>query len=366
MGSHAFFIIVQQLVAQLAEGNTVTSNLLPVGYDEFLGDLKERIARAQNKAALAVNRELVLLYWSIGRAILEAQNAHGWGTKVIDRLSADLKRAFPDMSGFSPRNLKYMRRFAEQWDDESIVQAPLAQITWYHNIALLEKLDSSESRLWYAEQTIENGWSRNVLVLQIESGLHRRLGQAPNNFERTLPAPQSDLARQLLKDPYNFDFLTLSGPAHERELERGLVEHLRDFLLELGQGFAFLGSQYHLQIGTGTAEEADFYLDLLFYHVKLHCYVVIDLKTEEFKPEHAGKMNFYLAVVDDLLKSPADAPSIGLILCKTKSNLQVEYALRGMSAPLGISEFEVLDALPSALENSLPTVEQLESELGEL
>ncbi len=342
------------------------SNLMPAGYDQFLSDLKERVARAQVKAALAVNRELVLLYWSIGRAILDEQSAHNWGAKVIDRLSADLKKEFPDMSGFSPRNLKYMRRFAEQWPDEAIVQAPLAQITWYHNIALLEKLESSELRLWYAKQTIENGWSRNVLVLQIESGLHRRLGQAPNNFERTLPAPQSDLARQLLKDPYNFDFLTLSSQAHERELESGLLEHLRDFLLELGQGFAFLGSQYHLQIGTGTSDEDDFYLDLLFYHIKLHCYVVIDLKMEEFKPEHAGKMNFYLAVVDDLLKGPQDAPSIGLVLCKTKNNLQVEYALRGMNAPLGVSEFEILESLPAALENKLPTVEQLEAELGEL
>ncbi len=342
------------------------SAIVPVGYDLFFADLKDRIARAQVKAALAVNRELVLLYWSIGRAILSEQQTHGWGAKVIDQLSADLKREFPDSKGYSPRNLKYMRRFAEQWPDEEFVQAPLAQLTWYHNIALLEKLNSPELRLWYAEQTIENGWSRNVLVLQIESALHKRLGQAPNNFERALPAPQSDLARQLLKDPYNFDFLTIAPQAQERELERGLLEHLRDFLLELGQGFAFLGSQYHLRIGAGTPDEDDYYLDLLFYHVKLHCYVVIDLKTEEFKPEHAGKMNFYLAVVDDLLKSPDDAPSIGLVLCKTKNNLQVEYALRGMSAPLGVSEFQILERLPTELESSLPSVEQLESELSDL
>ena len=340
------------------------SHLVPAGYDQFFTDLKERITRAQIKAALAVNAELVRLYWSIGRAILSEQQTHGWGAKVIDQLSVDLKREFPEMSGFSPRNLKYMRRFAEQWPDEQFVQAPLAQITWYHNIALLEKLDASELRLWYAEQTIENGWSRNVLVLQIESGLHKQLGKAPNNFARTLPDPQSDLAQQLIKDPYNFDFLTLAPKAHERELERGLLKNLRDFLLELGQGFAFLGSQYHLQIGTGTPDEEDYYLDLLFYHVKLRCYVIIELKAEKFKPEFAGKMNFYLAVADDLLKTPDDAPTIGLILCKTKNDIQVEYALRGMSAPLGISEFQILEALPAELESSLPTVEQLETELG--
>ena len=339
--------------------------ILPAGYDQFLHGLKTRIREAQIKASLAVNRELVLLYWNLGRAILHEQEQHGWGAKVIDRLATDLRREFPEMSGFSPRNLKYMRRFAEQWPDDSIVQVALAQIPWYHNIALLEKLDSSELRLWYADKTVENGWSRNVLVLQIESGLHKRLGQAPSNFTHTLPAPQSDLAQQLLKDPYNFDFLTLAQDARERELERGLLEHLRDFLLELGQGFAFLGSQYHLQIGANTPQEDDYYLDLLFYHVKLHCYVVVDLKMEEFKPEHAGKMNFYLSVVDDLLKAEADAPSIGLILCKTKNNLQVEYALRGLKAPLGVSEFHILEALPTELESSLPTIEQLEAELGQ-
>lgn len=341
------------------------SEIISPGYLQLFDELMTRIRAAQVKAALSVNRELVLLYWSIGRSILQQQEQHGWGARVIDRLAADLRREFPAMSGFSPRNLKYMRRFAQAWPDESIVQATLAQITWYHNIALLEKLDSQDLRLWYAQKTGENGWSRNVLVLQIESGLHRRLGAAPTNFARTLPAPQSDLAQQLIKDPFNFDFLTLAQDAHERELERGLLEHLRDFLLELGQGFAFLGAQYHLQIGAGTPEEDDFYLDLLFYHVRLHCYVVIDLKMEEFKPEHAGKMNFYLAVVDDLLKAPEDAPSIGLILCKTKNNLQVEYALRGLNAPLGVSEFRVLDALPPELESSLPTIEQLEAELGE-
>lgn len=335
------------------------------GYGALLDSLKTRVRQAQTRAALAVNSELVRLYWSIGRSILEEQEARGWGAKVIDRLSADLKREFPSMSGFSPRNLKYMRRFAELWPGDPFVQAPLAQITWYHHIALLEKLDSPELRLWYAEKTVENGWSRNVLVVQIETRLHERLGAAPNNFARALPPLQSDLAAQLLKDPYVFDFLTLSQDASERELELGLVAHIQHFLLELGQGWAFVGRQYHLQIGSGTGEEADFYLDLLFYHLKLRCYVVIDLKAEAFKPEFAGKMNFYLAVVDDLLKTDADAPTIGLLLCKTKSHLQVEYALRGQSAPLSVSSFEILNSLPPALQNALPTVEQLENELRE-
>ena len=268
------------------------SDLSPIGYDHLLNDLKTRIRQAQVKAALSVNRELVLLYWQIGRTILQQQEANGWGAKVIERLAADLRREFPDMGGFSPRNLKYMRRFAEQWLDEQFVQQLAAQIPWFHNCVILDKVADAPTREFYIRQTIENGWSRSVLTMQIESGLHQRLGTAPSNFERTLPTPQSDLAQQLLKDPYNFDFLTLAHDARERDLERGL--------LELGQGFAFLGSQYHLQIGKGTPDEDDFYLDLLFYHVKLHCYVVIDLKTEEFKPEHAGKMNFYLSVVDDL------------------------------------------------------------------
>lgn len=339
------------------------SDLLPTNYAQLLSDLKAQVLAAQGQAALSVNRELVLLYWQIGRSILQQQQNYGWGSKVIDRLSADLKREFPQMGGFSPRNLKYMRKFAEQWSDEAIVQEALAQITWFHNIALLEKLDSAELRLWYARQTVQNGWSRAVLVIQIESGLHLRLGNAAHNFNRTLPEPNSDLAASLLKDPYNFDFLTLTSTARERELERGLLEHIRQFLLELGQGFAYLGSQYHLQIGTGTQEEEDYYLDLLFYHVKLHCYVVVDLKMETFTPEHAGKMSFYLSVVDDLLKSPMDSPSIGLILCKTHNRLRAEYALRDLNKPIGISAFQITQALPENLRPSLPTIEELEIEL---
>lgn len=239
------------------------------GYDEFLRDLKERIRNAQVRAGLAVNRELVLLYWQTGRDILVRQQEQGWGAKVVKRLAADLRRAFPDMKGFSPRNLKYMRALAEAWPDKTFVQEVLAQITWYHNITILDKVASPAEREWYVRQTIQHGWSRNVLVHQIESRLYRRQGKALTNFDRTLPAPQSELAQQILKDPYSFDFLTLGSDAQERDLERGLLSHIRDFLLELGVGFAFVGSQYHLEVGG-----QDYYLDLLFYHLRLRCYKV--------------------------------------------------------------------------------------------
>lgn len=332
---------------------------LPAGYGELLADLKERIGTAQVRAAVAVNRELVGLYWRIGRAILDRQQAAGWGAKVIDRLGRDLQAAFPGVTGFSGRNLKYMRAFAEAWPDEAIVQGPLAQITWYHNLALLEKLQSAGVRLWYARAAAEQGWSRNVLVHQIDTDLYARQGKALTNFDRTLPAPQSDLARQLLKDPYSFDFLTLAADAQERDLERALLGRLRDFLVELGVGFAFVGSQYHLAVGG-----QDFYLDLLFYHLKLRCFVVIDLKVEEFKPEFAGKMNFYLSAADDLLRHPADQPSIGLILCREKNGVVVEYSLRDTSKPMGVAAYELRrDALPAGLRDSLPSVAQIEAEL---
>src|SRR5271157_3591483 len=334
--------------------------LLPHGYDAFLKDLKERIRSAQTRAALAVNRELVLLYWGIGTDILNRQTQHGWGAKVIDRLAGDMRRAFPEMSGFSPRNLKYMRAFAEAWPDEQIVQAPLAQITWYHNIALVEKLNAPAERLWYARQTIQNGWSRNVLVHQIESGLYRRQGKALTNFSRTLPVPQSELAQQLVKDPYNFEFLTLTEQARERELERALIDHLRDFLLELGVGFSFVGSQYPLEVGG-----QEFRLDLLFYHLRLRAFVVIEVKVTDFQPEFSGKMNFYLSAVDDLLRHPDDQPSIGMILCKSKNKVVAEYALRDIRKPVGIAEYRLTEALPKRLRGSLPTIEALEAELKE-
>jgi len=332
---------------------------IPENYDDFLRDLKERIRSAQVRAALSVNRELVLLYWQLGRDILTRQRQQGWGAKVITKLSKDLRQAFPEMKGFSRTNLLYMRAFAEAYPDEQIVQAVLGQITWYHNIALLDKLKSLEERLWYAQKTVEHAWSRNVLVHQIETGLHRRLGAALTNFDRTLPKPQSDLAQQLLKDPYNFDFLSIGEEAQERDLERALVNHIRDFLLELGVGFAFVGSQYHLEV-----EGDDYYIDLLFYHLRLRCYVVIDLKMKEFQPEYSGKMNFYISAVDDLLRHPDDQPTIGIILCRGKKKTIAEYALRDLNKPIGISTYKLKDSLPQTLQGNLPTLEQLEIELN--
>ncbi|MFA4906741.1 MAG: PDDEXK nuclease domain-containing protein [archaeon] len=327
-------------------------------YPHLLNELKERIHQAQLRASMSVNSELVRLYWNIGKQILDAQNKEGWGSKVIDRLSDDLQHEFPEMKGFSSRNLKYMRAFAEAWPIEAIVQEPLAQITWYHNITLIDKLKDREERLWYVQKTIENGWSRNVLVHQIESGLLDRQGKAITNFENTLPAPQSDLARQLLKDPYTFDFLTIDEKVKERELERGLITHLRDLLIELGKGFAFIGSQYHLEVS-----KRDYYLDLLFYHVQLHCYIVIDLKTGEFQPEYSGKMNFYLSAVDDLLAGGKDAASIGIILCKTRDKLTVEYALRDTSKPIGVAAYRLTKSLPDELKSALPSLAEIRGKL---
>ena len=262
------------------------------------------------------------------------------------------------MQGFSPRNLKYMRALAEAWPDEAIVQQAAAQLPWFHNCVLLDKVKGRAERLWYIGQAIQNGWSRNVLVMQIESGLFRRQGKAITNFQTTLPAPQSDLARQILKDPYNFDFLTLTEEAHERDLEQALLAHLRQFLVELGVGFAFVGNQFPLDVGG-----EDFKLDLLFYHLKLRCFVIIDLKTGPFKPEYAGKMNFYLSAVDDMLRHPDDKPSIGIILCKAKNKIVAEYALRGIGKPLGVSEFQLLEKLPDQFKGTLPTIEEIEAEL---
>jgi predicted nuclease of restriction endonuclease-like (RecB) superfamily len=336
------------------------TNLLPEGYEELLGQLKERIRSAQLRAALAVNRELVVLYWQIGRDILTRQEHEGWGTKVIDRLAGDLRRAYPDMTGLSPRNLKYMRAFAEAWPEEAIVQQLAAQIPWFHNCILLDKVKDREERTWYIGKTIENGWSRNVLVHWIESDLYERQGKAWTNFEKTLPPPQSDLARETLKDPYKFEFLSITGDAEERALQKGLLEHIQQFLIELGAGFAFVGQQYPLEVGG-----EDFFIDLLFYHLKLRCYVVIELKTTAFKPEYAGKMNFYLSAVDDLLRHPDDKPSIGIILCKAKNHVVAEYALRDLAKPVGVSSYitKLVEALPASLRGSLPSPKELEAEL---
>lgn len=331
---------------------------LPANYALLLDSLREHIRRAQIRAALSVNREMVLLYWQIGREILAQQAQHGWGAKVIDHLSQDLRQAFPEMKGFSARNLKYMRAFAAAWPEDVFVQQVAAQIPWFHNCVLLDKLSSPAEREWYARKTIENGWSRNILVHQIDSRLHLRLGEAQTNFAHTLPSPQSELAQQVLKDPYIFDFLNLGEAAYERDLEKALLEQLRSFLLELGLGFAFIGSQYHLEVGG-----QDFYLDLLFYHFRLRCFVAFELKIGEFLPEYAGKMNFYLSALDSTLRGEQDEPSIGVILCRAKNRVIVEYALRDLSKPIGVSAYQLTQALPESLKGSLPTIEELEAEL---
>jgi predicted nuclease of restriction endonuclease-like (RecB) superfamily len=331
----------------------------PTGYADWLQDLKARIHSAQQRAALAVNRELVLLYWQIGRDILARQAEQGWGAKVIERLAHDLRTAFPEMKGFSPRNLKYMRAFAEAWPEAEFVQAGLAQLPWYHQLALLDKLSDTDARRWYAAQAIEHNWSRNVLVMQIESRLQERSGTAVTNFETRLPKPQSDLARESLKDPYRFDFLGLTGEAQERDVEQSLVKHVTEFLLELGAGFAFVGRQVLLDV-----DGDEFFIDLLFYHLKLRCYVVIELKAGKFKPEHLGQLGFYLTAVDRQIKSEHDNPTIGLLLCKSKNKVVAEYALSDKTQPMGIAEYKLLESLPAELQTSLPSIEQIENELG--
>lgn len=332
----------------------------PDGYTDWLTDLKGRIHGAQQRAALAVNRELVLLYWEIGRDILARQAEQGWGAKVIERLAHDLRTAFPDMKGFSPRNLKYMRAFAEAWPDAEFVQGVLAQLPWYHQLALLDKLPGPQTRKWYAAKAIEHNWSRNILVMQIESRLLERSGKAVTNFSDQLPKPQSDLARESLKDPYRFDFLGLTDEAQEREIENALVKHVTDFLLELGAGFAFVGRQVLLDVGGD-----EFFIDLLFYHLKLRCYVVIELKGGKFKPEHLGQLGFYMTAVDAQVKHPDDAPTIGLLLCKTKNKVVAEYALRDKSQAIGVAEYQLVESLPPELQTSLPSIEQIERELDD-
>ena len=333
-------------------------DLIPDGYRDFLQQLKDDVRSAQLRAMLSVNRELVLLYWRIGKQILERQTQQGWGAKVIQRLSSDLRREFPEMKGFSRTNLLYMRAFAEAWHEDAIVQQAAGLIPWFHNCTILDKVEDRTERLWYIHQTIAHGWSRNVLVHQIESGLYHRQGKALTNFAQTLTASQSDLAQELLKDPYNFDFLTLDKEARERNLHQGLLEHVRQFLLELGEGFALVGSQYPLKVG-----ESEFYLDLLFYHLKLRCYVVIELKVVDFMPEFAGKMNFYLSAADDILRHELDGPSIGLILCKSRDRVVAEYALRDVGKPIGISLYHLTESMPEQFKDNLPSIEKLEAEL---
>jgi predicted nuclease of restriction endonuclease-like (RecB) superfamily len=366
-------------------------------YAGLLADIKARIQAAQTRALLAVNAELVRLYWEIGHLLNERQAAEGWGAAVIPRLAADIHNELPEVKGFSERNLKRMLAFFRAYPDadelvpqavapvpakltkkvpQPVAQTPatpsspqavakspgdslLWQVPWGHHALLLEKVKPLPARRWYIEQTLAQGWSRNTLMLMIDSAAHTRQGAGASNFTLRLPAPQSDRVQQALKDPYVFDFLTLEEPFHERELETGLVRHLEKFLLELGQGFAFMGRQHRI-----TVADQDFYLDLLFFHVRLRCYVVIELKRGEFKPEYAGKMNFYCNLVDDQLRHPDDAPTIGLILCQRNNDVLAEYALRGVDKPIGVSTFDLTRALPATLASVLPSIEAIEAELS--
>jgi predicted nuclease of restriction endonuclease-like (RecB) superfamily len=305
-----------------------------------------------------VNRELVTLYWQIGREILDRQQRQGWGPGVIDQLARDLKAAFPNMRGFSPRNLKYMRALAQAWADAEFVQQPAAQLPWFHLCTMLDKVKDPEQRDWYADKALEHGWSRQVLTMQIETAAHARAGSAVTNFRETLPPPQSDLARDALKDPYIFDFLGLTEDAQERDIEQALTRHITRFLLELGARFAFVGRQYRLDVGGD-----EFFIDLLFYHLKLRCYVVVELKTTPFRPEYAGQLNFYLSAIDAQVKAPDDQPTIGLLLCKEKNRLVAEYALRGVAKPMGVAEYQLLRQVPASLESKLPSIDQIEAEL---
>lgn len=321
-------------------------------YAQFLKDLKHKVKSAQLKAAVKVNAELVSLYWEIGRSIHDKQESLGWGSKTIDKLSRDLKVAFPSMKGFSPRNLKYMLKFAREYPSAEIVQQAAAQIPWFHNVVILERVKDKKAREWYVKKITEKGWSRSVLEIHIDNDTYGREGKGINNFESTLAPIDSDLAREMTKDPHNFEFLTLKENFDEKELEDGLFTHMQNFLLEMGDGLAFVGRQKRLSVGRD-----DFYIDMLFYHLKARCYVVVELKATALKPEYVGKLNFYLSVVDDLLRHPDDQPTIGLLICKDKNKVVAEYAVRNVKSPINISEFQ------ANIEKALPSIEDIEKEL---
>lgn len=352
-------------------------------YRQWILTIKTRVQSSQVKAAVAVNRELLELYWFLGEQILEKQATAKWGDGFLKQMSKDLLAEFPDLKGFSHRNLKSIRQWHSFWTQTAAIgkqavsqidekgkqlvsqieinpRQLVSQIPWGHNILLIQKLKEPTEALFYVQKTIENNWSRSVLTHHIESQLHLREGKAITNFQTTLPAPESDLAHQLLRDPYNFDFLTLTQRHNERELESGLVDHLTKFLLELGAGFAFVGRQYKIEV-----DGDEYSIDLLFYHLKLHCYVVIELKVDKFKPEYAGKLNFYVSAVDAQVRSEQDAATIGILICKSKSDIKVEYSLRDLNKPIGVSEYQIAASLPEELRSSLPTIEQIEAELGE-
>lgn len=339
-------------------------------YSTFLVDIKNQIKLSQQKAFNAVNQEMILLYFTIGAMINQQQIDLGWGAKVIDKLSIDILNEFPNMSGFSPRNLKLMVQFYKEYASDEIVQPTVAQmeilkvqplvaqIPWTHNIILIQKVKDKELRYWYMEQTFQNGWSKDILSLMIKSEVHKRVGNLVSNFKHTLPPLDSDLVQQSFKDPYKFDFLTITEPFRERELENNLIKHMEKFLIELGSGFAFVGRQYKLEIG-----DDEFYIDLLFYHLKLRCFVVVELKKGKFKPEYSGQVNFYCNAVDGVLAQKDDKPTIGLILCQEKNEIIAEYSLKNMSQPIGISEYQLTEVLPKEFESSLPTIEMIENEL---
>lgn len=329
-------------------------------YLKFIEEVKSEIRKQRISVVLNANSSMICLYWNIGRAILKKQEEEGWGAKIIDRMAKDLKDAFPEMSGFSPRNIKYMRKFAESWPDFEIVQRVVAQIPWRTNISLMDKLKDEESRIWYAYKVIENGWSKTILDLQIETRLMERSGRSVNNFPAALPPEDSDMVNQVFKDPYLFDFLGTDMPRREIEIERQLTEHIQSFLLELGQGFAFVGRQVHLEVGGN-----DFYLDLLFYHLKLRCFVVVELKACDFEPGFISQLNMYQNVVNDILRHPDDKPTIGLLLVKGKNETVVEYSLAGYQNPIGVAEWknQMAKALPEELRSSLPSIEDIEKEL---
>lgn len=334
-------------------------------YRHWITELKQQFRQAQLKAVVRVNQELLQFYWHLGSEILEKQQQAQWGSGFLTQLSKDLITEFPEVKGFSKRNLELIRQWRSYWDetatgDSAIAQqlvSQLCQLPWGHNIAIASKSQNHEEALYYVQNTLTHNWSRAVLVHQIESGLWQREGKAISNFEQTLPAVQSDLAQQSLKDPYVFDFLTLTKDYSERDLEQSLIKHITQFLLELGSGFAYMGQQVPITVG-----ERDFYLDLLFYHTRLHCHLVVELKVTDFEPEHAGKLNFYTKAVDEQLRKPGDEPTIGLLLCKSKDRMVVEYALSDISKPIGVSEYQLTKSLPDDLKPSLPSVEEIEAE----
>ena len=335
-------------------------SMLPADYAQWLTVLKQRIAGARQRAVLSANAEQIRLYHDIGREILDRQTRQGWGTKVINRLADDLREAFPEMKGLSASNLKYMRYFAQECPDRQIGQQSADQLPWFHIVTILAKLSESALREWYATAAVSHAWSRDTLDAQIKSQLHLREGVAITNFKKRLPVPQADLAEAILKDPYHFDFLGLGEEAQERDIENALVRHITRFLLELGAGFAFIGRQFRLMV-----DGEEFFIDLLFYHTRLKCYVVVELKATAFKPEHAGKLNFYLATVDAQIKAPDDKPTIGLLLCRTKKRLVAEYSLSGIDKPMGVAEYQLVRALPQPLDTCLPSIEALESALSD-